>query len=231
MAGNKNKIFVVDDELNIRELIGQYLQKEGYEVSKFSDGESTLEECKKNMPDMIITDVMMPGMDGYTLCKEIRRISNIPILMVSARDDEVDKIIGLEIGGDDYISKPFSPRELIARVRTIFRRSEDHFPEKKDESILIKDITILIEQHRVLCNDKEVVLTAKEFELLTVLCRESNKVHSREDLITKIWGYDYIGDTRVVDDLVKRIRKKLAEADAKLEISTIWGYGYKVAQD
>jgi DNA-binding response OmpR family regulator len=226
-------IYVVDDEQNIRDLIKSYLQKEGYQVEVFSDGASAC-ECFKNIPaDMFVIDIMMPGMDGYTLCREIRKSSDVPIIIVSAKDEEIDKVLGLELGSDDYISKPFSPRELVARVKTIFRRIKDG-PQQKAEAvkntILCNDIVILPDERRVLRGEVEIELTAKEYDFVIYLAENKNRVFTREQLINSIWGYDYIGDTRAIDDLVKRVRKKLAEVNSKLEIVTVWGYGYKICE-
>lgn len=226
-------IYVVDDEQNIRELVKTYLQKDGYEVRDFGDGSTAYESFLKAPADMLIIDIMMPGMDGYSLCREIRKTSDVPIIMVSAKDDEIDRILGLELGSDDYISKPFSPRELVARVKTIFRRIKDDHPAKADEErneIKCQDIVIIPDERRVLKDDKEIDLTAKEYDFVLHLIKNKNKVFTREQLITSIWGYDYIGDTRAIDDLVKRVRKKFAQADSKLEIVTVWGYGYKISE-
>ncbi|MCX7710457.1 MAG: response regulator transcription factor [Clostridia bacterium] len=229
----KNKlIYVVDDEPNIRELVKSYLNKEGYEVQVFADGESAYQSFVQKPADMLVLDIMMPGMDGYSLCREIRKTSDVPIIMVSAKDDEIDRILGLELGSDDYISKPFSPRELVVRVKTIFRRiKDDSLQEDAQRSeIRCHDISVLPDERRVLKEQTEIELTTKEFEFLAYLIKNKNRVFTREHLITNIWGYDYVGDTRAIDDLVKRIRKKLAEVDSRLEITTVWGYGYKISE-
>lgn len=229
----KNKlIYVVDDEKNIRELIKSYLIKEGYDVEIFSDGESLLERFVKKPADMLIMDIMMPGIDGYSLCRELRKTSEVPIIMVSAKDEEIDRILGLELGSDDYISKPFSPRELVVRVKTIFRRIKDDIPidEKITKELKCMDVAIIPEERKVLAGNIEVELTTKEFEFLSYMVQNKNRVFTREQLITSIWGYDYIGDTRAIDDLVKRIRKKLSDAGSELEITTVWGYGYKISE-
>lgn len=229
----KNKlIYVIDDEENIRELIKSYLGKEGFEVEVFADGESAYGSFLKRPADMLVLDIMMPGLDGYALCREIRKTSEVPIIMVSAKDEEFDRVLGLELGSDDYISKPFSPRELVARVKTIFRRVKDEavkeVPQRTEHRCA--DVTILPDERRVLKDETDVELTAKEFELLTYLVKNKNKVFNREQLITNVWGYDFIGDTRAIDDLVKRIRKKLSEVGSRLEITTVWGYGYKIIE-
>ncbi len=225
-------IYVVDDEQNIRELIKSYLVKEGFAVEVFADGESALEEFSKKKPDMLIIDIMMPGIDGYSLCREIRKSSQVPIIMVSAKDDEIDRILGLELGSDDYISKPFSPRELVVRVKTIFRRVNGSGQEQTDErnEVKFRDILLLPEERKVMKDNKEIGFTAKEYDFLVYLIKNKNRVFTREQLINSIWGYEYIGDTRAIDDLVKRVRRKLGEAGASLEITTVWGYGYKISE-
>ena len=225
-------IYVVDDEQNIRELIKSYLVKEGFAVEVFADGESALEEFSKKKPDMLIIDIMMPGIDGYSLCREIRKSSQVPIIMVSAKDDEIDRILGLELGSDDYISKPFSPRELVVRVKAIFRRVNGSGQEQTDErnAVKFRDILLLPEERKVMKDNKEIGFTAKEYDFLVYLIKNKNRVFTREQLINSIWGYEYIGDTRAIDDLVKRVRRKLGEAGASLEITTVWGYGYKISE-
>lgn len=230
----KNRlIYVVDDEEKIRDLISTYLKKDGFNVEVFADGESAYESFVKKPADMLIIDIMMPGMDGYSLCREIRKTSEVPIIMVSAKDDELDRVLGLELGSDDYISKPFSPRELVARVKTIFRRIKDE-PDRIDESMdnIVKchDVTIIPDERRVLKHEDEICLTTKEYEFLLFLVKNKNRVFTREQLINSIWGYDYIGDARAIDDLVKRVRKKFQQADSCLEITTVWGYGYKISE-
>lgn len=227
-------IYIVDDEQNIRDLIKSYLIKDGFSIEAFADGSLAFAAFLKKQPDMLIIDIMMPEMDGYTLCKEIRKVSDVPIIMVSAKDDEIDRILGLELGGDDYISKPFSPRELVTRVKTIFRRMSkmDISREQVTEQnkIVCSDITILFDERRAICGLIEIEFTTKEFEFITYLAKNKNRVFTREQLINLIWGYEYIGDTRSIDDLVKRVRKKLIAANSKLEITTVWGYGYKIVE-
>lgn len=220
-------IFVVDDEKNIRDLIKKYLQKEGFKVTLFEEGTNLIKEIDRLKPDLIVLDIMMPGIDGLELCKEIRKKSDIPIIFVSAKDEEVDRIIGLEIGGDDYLSKPFSPRELVVRIKNILRRVEKTMCS--DSFIIeIKDVKIHTERRFIEVNGKELKLTTKEYDLFEYLAKNKNRPFTRDELIDKIWGYDYIGDTRMIDDLVKRIRKKLKEINSKLEITTVWGYGYRM---
>ncbi|WP_430883677.1 response regulator transcription factor [Fusibacter sp. JL216-2] len=219
-------IFVVDDEQNIRDLIKKYLEKDGYMVSTFPDGLKILHELEAQKPDLMVLDINMPGIDGMELCKEIRKISEIPIIFVTARDDEFDRIIGLEIGGDDYMSKPFSPRELVVRIKNIFKRMNK--AEMQTDSILLKDVEISIKTRTVSVGEITLKLTTKEYELFEFMGRNAGMPFTREGLIEKVWGYDYLGDIRVIDDLVKRLRKKLKTAGADLSIETVWGYGYKI---
>lgn len=229
---NTRLIYVVDDEQNIRDLIKSYLQKEGYNVETFADGKTAYDNFKSRPADMLIIDIMMPGMDGYALCREVRNLCDVPIIMVSAKDDEIDRVVGLELGSDDYISKPFSPRELVARVKNIFRRVKDEVQNLQNKRNVVKfcDLTILPDERRILKDNKDVELTTKEYDFLFCLIKGKNRVFTREQLISSIWGYDYIRDGRTIDDMVKRVRKKLAQTGSALEITTVWGFGYKVSE-
>lgn len=220
-------IFVVDDEQNIRDLVRKYLEKENYKVTVFEDGRNLVSEINRLKPDLLVLDIMMPGSDGLELCREIRKNSEIPIIFVSARDEEIDRILGLELGADDYLSKPFSPRELVVRIRNIFRRL-DKGGQDRTEVLAARDIRIDCSRRCVEKNGEELKLTTKEYELLEFLLRNKNMPFTREQLLERVWSYDYLGDIRVIDDLVKRLRKKLNEAGSELEIETIWGYGYKI---
>ena len=227
-------IYVADDERNISELIRSYLEREGFEVRTFNDGTSVYEAFLERKPDMLILDIMMPGMDGYAICREVRSASSIPILMVSAKDEEMDRIRGLELGSDDYISKPFSPRELVMRVKNIFRRvgageTADGRDGSADyEQITAGDLILIPDQRRAIVKGIDIDFTAKEYDFLSYMVRNRNRVFNREQLIKNIWGYVHIGDTRAIDDLVKRVRRKLSLAGSTFEIVTVWGYGYKV---
>lgn len=219
-------IFVIYDERNIRDLIKKYLEKEGYKVSCFANYQNVISELERLKPDLIVLDIMMPGLDGLELCKEIRTKSQVPIIFVSAKDGEFDRVLGLELG-DDYLTKPFSPRELVARAKNIFRRMSKGNNSGAEE-IIIKDIKVYSWRRYVEKDGNELKLTAKEYDLFEFMVRNKNIPFTREQLLEKIWGYDYIGDDRVIDDLVKRIRKKLKEVDSKLGITTVWGYGYRI---
>jgi DNA-binding response OmpR family regulator len=220
-------IFIVDDERNIRDLIRKYLEKESYLVTVFERAQNVVSEINRLKPDLLVLDIMMPGIDGLELCKEIRKQSEIPIVFVSARDEELDRILGLELGADDYLSKPFSPRELVVRIKNIFRRLEKS-NQIKAEELVIKDVKVACHRRCIEKDGTEIKLTMKEYDLLVFMIRNKNMPFTREQLLEKVWGYDYIGDIRVIDDLIKRLRKKLAEAETILEIKTVWGYGYRI---
>lgn len=220
-------IFVVDDERNIRDLIRKYLEKENFKVTVFEDGQNLLSEINRLKPDLLVLDIMMPNSDGLELCKEIRKQTELPIIFVSARYEELDRILGLELGADDYLSKPFSPRELVVRIKNIFRRMEKGSLQKVEE-LAAKDIKIESSRRYIEKDGNELNLTTKEYDLMEFMIRNKNMPFTREQLLEKVWGYDYIGDIRVIDDLIKRLRKKLADAGSVLEIKTVWGYGYRI---
>ena len=223
-------IFVIDDDANIRQLILRYLEKEGYRVTTCENADTVLEAFNAMQPDALVLDIMMPGtMDGLDLCKKIRMVSQVPIIFVSAKDEAVDRIIGLELGADDYLSKPFSPRELLVRLKIIFRRIEPVVINEVETSIYqIKDMKIDDSKRVCTVNDVEMTLTNNEYMLLAYLVKNKNISFTRENLIQNIWGYDYVGESRMIDDLVKRLRKKLKAMNAKVEITTVWGYGYRI---
>ncbi len=220
-------VFVVDDEKNIREILQKYLVNEGYKVTLFADGDHLLSEIHRLSPDLLVLDIMMPNMNGLELCREIRKKSDIPIIFVSARDEEFDRILGLEIGGDDYLTKPFSPRELIVRIKNILKRITKTTNDC-NKSIVIRDVCIDPNRRYIEANGSEFVLTTREYDLFEFLALHKSQPFTREQLIEKIWGYDFVGDGRIIDDLVKRIRKKLSQHGSTLEIKTIWGYGYRM---
>lgn len=223
-------IFVVDDDKEIRFLIKRYLEKEGFKVTDFSDPTMVYSEIKRLSPDLITLDINMSGIDGIELCKKIRKDFDLPIIFISARGEEIDRIIGLEVGGDDYLAKPFSPRELLARIKNIFRRLEKTQEKGGDsgEVIVIKNTLLSNSKRGVEINGSDVSLTMKEFDILKLLMENQNKAFNRDQLLEKIWGYDFSGEGRVVDDVIKRLRKKLNLAESDVEILTVWGYGYKI---
>ena len=216
-------VFVIDDDANIRQLILRYLEKEGYKVTAFKNAEHVFEAFNMLQPDALVLDIMMPGtMDGLDLCKKIRTVSQVPIIFVSAKDEAVDRIIGLELGADDYLSKPFSPRELLVRLKIIFRRIEPVMvSDHETTTYQIKDLKIDDSKRVCSVKDKELSLTNNEYMLLAYLVKNKNISFTRENLIQNIWGYDYVGESRMIDDLVKRLRKKLKSFDAQVEITTI----------
>ncbi|MBI6872298.1 response regulator transcription factor [Clostridium aciditolerans] len=226
----KKLIYIADDEIKIQELIKMFLEKEGYDVQVFSDGETLLKAFMKRPSDMLILDIMMPQLDGLTLCSEIRKESNVPIIIISAKDSESDKIAGLMLGSDDYMTKPFSPVELVLRVKSIFRRMEfEKVPKVNQADITVSDITIHIEGRYAVCNGQDLKLTPMEFNLLLYLAKNVNRGISREELLNKVWGFDSEVDTRATDDMIKRIRKKIAGTGSSLKIETLWGFGFKIS--
>ncbi|WP_407271980.1 response regulator transcription factor [Radiobacillus sp. PE A8.2] len=223
------KITVVEDDPNIRDIVAAYLKKEGYDVTMVETAERAWDLAKTTPPDMWILDIMLPGMDGYELCKKIRQESEVPIIIISAKDDEVDKILGLELGGDDYLTKPFSPRELVARVKRLFKRSapssqDMHNPNQEPDEIELGGLELKLNDRRVFWQGEEIEITAKEFDILSIFMQNENRAFSRDQLLTRIWGDDYFGSDRAVDDLIKRLRKKMDG----LPIETVWGYGYRM---
>lgn len=220
-------IFVVDDEKNIRDILQKYIENEGYKVTLFSDGQHVFQEMLRLKPDLLIIDIMMPRLDGLELCKEIRKHSDIPIIFVSARDGEFDRILGLELGGDDYLTKPFSPRELMVRIKNIFKRVEKSAIYPK-QIITVRDVAIDSERRYIEKDGQEMKFTTREYDLFVFLAQNKGKPYTREELLEFIWGYEYAGDGRLIDDLVKRVRKKLDMHQSTVEVSTIWGYGYRI---
>ena len=226
---SKQKILIVDDDNNIAELIALYLTKECFETKIVNDGEEALREFASFRPDLIILDLMLPGVDGFEICREVRSQKNTPIIMVSAKKDDIDKIRGLGLGADDYMTKPFSPSELVARVKAVLRRYEAGSAkgEEEDGQVLrYPDLEINLSNYTVMYHGKSVDFPPKEFELLHFLASNPKRVFTREQLLDRIWGYEYAGDTRTVDVHVKRIREKLNQDD-EWGIRTVWSVGYK----
>ncbi len=220
-------IFIVDDEKRIRDLIEMYLKKENYKTTTFESADGVLSAIKEHMPDLLVLDIMMQGLNGLDLCKEIRKISEVPIIFVSARSDELDRILGLELGADDYLAKPFSPRELVVRIKTILKRTTRPI-EHIDEVLKSKDLEIYVNRRIVKCDGQDIAFTIKEYEVLELLMKNIDLPLSREQIIESIWGYDYDGYDRNVDDTIKRVRKKLITANSEIQIKTVWGYGYRI---
>lgn len=222
---NKTKVLVIDDDMNICELIRLYMEKEGYEVRTVYNGKSGIEAFSEFTPNIAVLDIMLPGMDGWQVCREIRKVSNIPIIMLTAKGETFDKVLGLELGADDYMVKPFDPKELIARVKAVLRRYE-----RKDfdaQEIVYPNLVINKTNYTVKLNGKDLELPPKELELLYFLASNSNKVFTREQLLEHVWGFDFYGDSRTVDVHVKRLREKIDLPDQIWQLKTVWGVGYK----
>lgn len=226
---NEIKIMVADDHREIHEILTPVLQAEGYEVCHAYDGKGVLEDFSKEV-DLILLDVVMPEVSGIDACKEIRKISNIPIIIISARGEEIDKIIGIELGADDYIVKPFNPREVVARVKAVLRRCMVTEPTAGRNEISIGGLVIDVTRYAVTLMGEKISCTPKELEILYILAANPGQVYTRKELLTHIWGYDFAGETRTVDTHIKRIRAKLERPDFKWSIKTIYGVGYKFDQ-
>ena len=225
MMENSVRVLLVEDEEKMRELIKISFKKENFETIEAIDGKQGLNLFKTNQVDIVILDIMLPEIDGWTVCREIRRMSNIPIILLTARGEEFDKLFGFELGADDYIVKPFSPKELIARVKALLRRSEVKSSDSASY-FQVGDIIINRLSREVTVNEKQIILTNKEYELLYFLATNPKIVFTREQLLLKVWGYEQYGDPRTVDTHVKKLREKLG--DYSSYISTMWGVGYKL---
>lgn len=224
---SKKLILICDDQETIHETIGQYLKSEGMDYISAYDGLDGVEKANRYNPDLILLDLMMPKMFGTDVCKEIRKNSNVPIIMLTAKGETVDRIIGLEIGADDYITKPFSPREVVTRIKTVSRRSGNSDISKHKNVIVQGNLKIDIESHEVYIDGNLVSITPKEMKIFYMLASNSGKTLTREYILSEVWGYDYFGDTRVVDTQIKRLRKKISQFEVDCEIKSIYGVGYK----
>ena len=225
----RQKILIVDDDEHISELISLYLTKEFYDTKIVYDGEESLRQFRLFSPNLILLDLMLPGIDGYQVCREIRQQSNVPIIMLSAKGEVFDKVLGLELGADDYIIKPFDSKELVARVKAVLRRyqpAQAAQTKPAGKYVEYPDLTINLTNYSVVYKEKTVDMPPKELELLYFLASSPNQVFTREQLLDHIWGYEYIGDTRTVDVHIKRLREKIKD-HASWAISTVWGIGYK----
>ena len=225
----RQKILIVDDDEHISELISLYLTKEFYDTKIVYDGEEALRQFRLFSPNLILLDLMLPGIDGYQVCREIRQQSNVPIIMLSAKGEVFDKVLGLELGADDYIIKPFDSKELVARVKAVLRRyqpAQAAQTKPAGKYVEYQDLTINLTNYSVVYKEKTVDMPPKELELLYFLAPSPNQVFTREQLLDHIWGYEYIGDTRTVDVHIKRLREKIKD-HASWAISTVWGIGYK----
>jgi two-component system alkaline phosphatase synthesis response regulator PhoP len=219
-------IYIVDDEESIIDFVRIYLEKEGFQVKGFKDGRSAFQAIMDSPPDLVVLDVMLPGLDGFEVCRKLRAEENqVPIIMLTAKDEEIDKIVGLELGADDYLTKPFNPRELVARIKAVLRRVTLK-RQSQEEIIIVGDITLDNKRREVKINDDLVRLRTQEFELLRVLAEEPGRVFSRDQLLYLAWGYDFAGQTRTVDVHIAQLRRKIQTA--KTQIETVTGYGYKL---
>ncbi|HSP48240.1 MAG TPA: response regulator transcription factor [Clostridiaceae bacterium] len=219
-------IYAADDEENIRVLIRSFLEKEGFEVVTFPDGEALLEQFRTKPSDLVVLDVMMPGRNGFLICQDLRSLSNVPIIMLTAKTSDADFIAGITLGSDDYMTKPFSPMALVMKVRAMFRRVEMDREEVEPKLLSFMDISIDHQKKEVRVKDNAVELAPNEYSLLRYLVENQHRAVSREELLDKVWGYTTAVETRVTDDTMKRLRKKLSGSDVVIE--TVWGYGFRM---
>ena len=219
-------VLIVEDDRNIAELLQMYLEKEGYAVTVAADGGQGLAKFRAIKPDLVLLDVMMPVMDGWAVCRAIRAESQTPVIMLTAKGEEIDRILGLELGADDYIVKPFSPREVVARIKAVLRRTSEQ-QSNDDGRVTLNGLVIDIKSYTVTLKGQPVICTPKEIEILYMLASNPGQVFTREQLLNKVWGYDFAGETRTVDTHIKRIRAKLDNTGLNWSIKTIYGVGYK----
>ena len=223
---DKQIIMVVDDDPHIAQLVKLYLEKEGFAVTVETRGDEAVAAFQKNPPSLMLLDIMLPGMDGWQVCRAVRQISNIPIIMLSAKGETFDKVLGLELGADDYVTKPFEGKELVARVKAVLRRSAPGDAEK--DTLSFPGLTISLEKYEVHYQGKLLEMPPKELEVLYFLASHQNRVFTREQLLEQVWGFDFFGDSRTVDVHIKRLREKLQDSEALgWQIRTVWGVGYK----
>ena len=220
-------VLVVEDDRNIAELLQMYLEKAGYDVTVAGDGIQGLTAFRANQPDLVLLDVMMPGMDGWTVCKNIRAEAQTPVIMLTAKGETDDKVAGLKSGADDYITKPFEMKEVLARIEAVLRRSTGVTAEKKSRKLSFDKMSIDMDAFELIVNGKKVDTPPKEMELLFYLASSPNRVYTRNQLLDEVWGFDYFGDSRTVDVHVKRLREKLEGVSEKWSLKTVWGVGYK----
>ena len=221
------KILIVDDDKNICELLKLYLEKEGFSVSVCHDGQTALERRSSEDPDLILLDIMLPGMDGWQVCREIRKTSNLPIIMLTAKGETFDKVLGLELGADDYIVKPFDNKEVVARVKAVLRRIMHSSPEPEVKEVVYDKLRVNMTRYELTVDGKVIDTPPKELELLFHLASNPNRVFTRDQLLDEVWGFEYFGDSRTVDVHVKRLREKLEGASDQWCLKTVWGVGYK----
>jgi DNA-binding response OmpR family regulator len=224
---SNNKVMIVDDDANIVELIRLYLEKEGFETVTAANGSIALELFKKSAPSIVILDIMMPEMDGWQVCREIRRISNIPIIMLTAKGETFDKVLGLELGADDYIVKPFDTKEVIARIKAVSRRIGQTGTETEVKEVRYDKLVVNMTRYELRVDGKVQDTPPKELELLFYLASNPNRVYTRDQLLDEVWGFEYYGDSRTIDVHIKRLREKLEGVSDKWALKTVWGVGYK----
>lgn len=227
----KASIYIADDEKNIRDVITKFLESDGYSVSAFENGDLLMQAFLKKPAQLVILDIMMPGTDGLTICKQLREITNVPIIMLSAKDTEFDYVQGITIGGDDYLTKPFRPTTLLMRVHSLLRRMDMNNPkatEDKPQSLTVGNLEFNAPANTVYCNSKAIGFSQTELKMLTYMLKNTEKAYSKEELLEKIWGFETQVETRVTDETLRRIRRKLSLAGSNVSVETIWGYGYKI---
>lgn len=221
------KILIADDDRNIVELLRLYIEKEGFSTIIAYDGKRAVEAFKNENPDLVVLDVMMPEMDGWQVCKEIRKISETPIIMLTAKGETFDKVLGLELGADDYMVKPFETKELIARIKAVLRRFDSKKETISSDEIIYENISVNLVNYELKLNGEIIEIPPKELELLHFLASNPNRVFTREQLLEEVWGFDYFGDSRTVDVHIKRLREKIENVEGNWSLKTVWGVGYK----
>ncbi len=223
----KHTVLICDDNMAIHSSLTSYLKAEGIEAVSAFDGETALHELRRQSVDVMILDVMLPGIDGYEVCRQVRKYSDVYIIMLSARGEELDRIVGLEVGADDYVSKPFSPREVVIRIKKALKRMH---PKQEPKQLTLAELTILPDSYEVYVCGQKLEMTSKEIDVLSFLVSNAGKALTREHILNAAWGYEYYGDTRVVDSLIKRLRQKLSRRDVHFIIRSIYGVGYKIEE-
>ncbi len=224
---DSKKILIVDDDENICELLRLYLEKDGFDTIVANDGGQAITKVQVNNPDLILLDIMMPILDGWQVCREIRKSSNVPIIMLTAKGETFDKVLGLELGADDYITKPFDTKEVVARIKAVLRRINDADKSDNDREVRYDGLRINITNYELEVNGEQIDTPPKELELVYHLASNPNRVYTRDQLLDEVWGFDYYGDSRTVDVHVKRLREKLEGVSGKWSLKTVWGVGYK----
>ena len=221
------KILIVDDDENICELLRLYLQKDGFNSLVANNGEKAISLVQIEKPDLVLLDIMMPVLDGWQVCREIRKTSDVPIIMLTAKSETFDKVLGLELGADDYVTKPFDSKEVVARIKAVLRRTGENEKNDKTKEVRFDKLVINITNYELIVNDVQIDTPPKELELIYHLASNPNRVYTRDQLLDEVWGFDYYGDSRTVDVHVKRLREKLEGISEKWSLKTVWGVGYK----